>query len=112
MSEQRNSIQGVVFSNSSDAREYGKGGIWYSWINERRQFPEDVKSVFIVMPIDWEEPDIKQNGIVAEWTISEKNINGAQWKLFGDEKSPTMSPSLHWVGMWHGWLENGYLRSC
>lgn len=112
MTEQRHSIQGAVFDNSTEARAHGKGGIWYTLINERRQFPEDVKSVFIVMPVDWGDPDVIQNGIVAEWTISEKNINGAQWKLSGNWKAPTMSPSLHWVGMWHGWLENGYLRSC
>ena len=64
------------------------------------------------MPVNWHNKDVQQNGISCVWTISSKNNNGAQWKLSGTKEAPTMHPSLHWVGMWHGFLENGYLRSC
>ena len=110
MPEQKHSIQGVVFDRSADARAHGKGGIWYTWkVDSRKQFPEDVSSVFIVMPVNWGGCE---RGIVAEWTIDRKNQCNAQWSLSGTYNKPTLSPSLHWVGMWHGWLESGYLRSC
>jgi len=107
------SIQGKVFENSSDAREHGKGGIWYTWKPEtNRQFPQDVSSVMIVMPVNWGEPDVIQKGIICEWTVDHKNQCGAQWTLSGTSEKPTLSPSLHWVNMWHGYLQDGYLKSC
>lgn len=111
--ESKESIQGVVFPTGAEARNHGKGGIWYRWVsNDRRSFPQDVKSVMIVMPVNWGNAGVHERGISAEWTVSEKNVNGAQWSLSGTEDKPTLSPSLHWVGVWHGFLENGFLRSC
>lgn len=112
MQESKESVQGVVFQSGSEARQHGKGGIWYQWLTgDRGVFPQDVKSVMIVMPVNWGE-DVKQRGICAEWTVAEKNDCGAQWTLSGTEDKPTLSPSLHWVGVWHGFLQDGYLRSC
>lgn len=112
--ESRQSIQVVVFEYGSDARTHGKGGIWYSWILETdKRFPDDVASVFIVMPVDWEDvPPEQQKGIVCEWTVSRVNRCGARWALSGTREKPTLSPSLHWVGVWHGWLRDGLLASC
>ena len=112
--ESRQSIQGVVFGCGSDARAHGKGGIWYTWISgTAREFPRDVASIFIVMPVDWEEiPPEQQKGIVCEWTVNRVNGCGARWSLSGTREKPTLSPSLHWVGVWHGWLRCGMLESC
>ena len=37
-----------------------------------------------------------------------------KWKF--DENSslqkPTITPSIHWIGKWHGFLTNGELKSC
>jgi len=44
--------------------------------------------------------------------VGHKNPCGAQWSLSGTQEKPTLSPSLHWVGVWHGWLQDGFLRSC
>jgi len=113
MSQSTESIQGVVFGCSGDAREHGKGGIWYTWIEgSPRNFPEDVESLMIVMPVNWGEPDVIQKGIICEWTVSKKNQCGAQWSLSGTRDKPTLSPSLHWVNVWHGWLRDGFLQSC
>lgn len=108
------SIQGVVYSSPTDARAHGKGGIWYIWkIGSARKFPDDVASVFIVMPVNWgADLDVKQMGVACEWTINRPNPNGAQWSLSGKRDEPTLSPSLNWVGVWHGWLQDGYLKSC
>lgn len=107
------SIQCRVFPSGSEAREFGKGGLWYRWITgSRGEFPQDVKSVMIVMPVNRIDEDVTERGIVAEWMVSEKNPCGAQWRLSGTEDKPTLSPSLHWVGVWHGFLQDGFLRSC
>lgn len=34
------------------------------------------------------------------------------WHWDGNEEKPTLNPSLHWVGRWHGWLKAGRLVSC
>lgn len=108
------SVAGKVFGCSGDARAHGKGGIWYTWRKDsKRSFPEDVASVFIVMPVNWgETPDKQQRGIVCEWTVDRVNQCGARWSLSGTREAPTLSPSLHWVGVWHGWLRDGQLTSC
>lgn len=39
--------------------------------------------------------------------------NGPQvWGWDGDENAPTIVPSIHYQGYWHGFMEKGYLRSC
>jgi hypothetical protein len=39
--------------------------------------------------------------------------NGVRvWSWDGNLDKPTLAPSLHWTGDWHGHLENGYLKSC
>ena len=45
----------------------------------------------------------------AEWTIDHKNHCGASWEWDGNEERPTLKPSLHWEGTWHGWVRNGML---
>lgn len=34
------------------------------------------------------------------------------WEWDGNQESPTLSPSVHHVGHWHGWLRNGVWESC
>jgi hypothetical protein len=113
MAESKESVQGVVFKDSHDARNHGKGGIWYRYKeNSLRRFPEDVNAVLINMPCDWPDGEKAIKGIPAEWSVDHKNKCGAQWSLTGTFDKPTLSPSLHWVGIWHGFLQEGYLRSC
>lgn len=107
------SVQCVVFADSAAARAYGKGGIWFRWIEgSDRRFPDDVQSVMICMPVNWGEADVVKNYVVAEWAVSYRNVCGAQWSLSGTIDKPTLSPSLNWVGVWHGFLTDGYLASC
>ena len=44
---------------------------------------------------------------ITPWTINHKNSCDAQWSWDGDEDSPTLTPSLHCVGYWHGWVRGG-----
>lgn len=34
------------------------------------------------------------------------------WGWDGNEESPTLTPSIHDVGNWHGYLKAGLLESC
>lgn len=115
------SVQGVVFPAIADAVAHGHGGIAYEWKEgDGRQFPQDVKSVLIVMPVDWgdvndpgEDAEYRRGeGVLIGWSVDHKNHCGAQWQLSGTHAKPTLSPSLNWVGMWHGWLRDGQLVSC
>ena len=45
----------------------------------------------------------------SRWTIDYKNLSGASWSWDGNEDQPTLSPSLHAVGEWHGWVRQGVL---
>lgn len=48
--------------------------------------------------------------IYNEWTINHKNDCDASWTWDGNEQKPTLSPSLHDVGIWHGWVQAGMLK--
>lgn len=34
------------------------------------------------------------------------------WGWDGNEEAPTLTPSIHALGEWHGWLRSGKLESC
>jgi len=34
------------------------------------------------------------------------------WAWDGNRDAPTLNPSVHDVGHWHGWLRNGVWESC
>ncbi|OJU12767.1 MAG: hypothetical protein BGN85_08890 [Alphaproteobacteria bacterium 64-11] len=34
------------------------------------------------------------------------------WEWDGNMEAPTLSPSVHHVGHWHGWLQGGVWKSC
>lgn len=43
------------------------------------------------------------------WSIGYVNHSGASWSWDGDDQRPTLTPSLHAVGIWHGWVRGGEL---
>ena len=45
----------------------------------------------------------------SRWTIDHPNHCNASWSWDGDEDKPTLNPSLHAVGIWHGCVRNGQL---
>lgn len=34
------------------------------------------------------------------------------WEWDGNEEKPTLKPSVHTRGHWHGWIKNGRMVSC
>ena len=51
----------------------------------------------------------QEGGATSSWSIDFPNHNGAKWSWDGNEDKPTLSPSLHWIGVWHGRVRNGQL---
>ena len=47
--------------------------------------------------------------IRSSWIVERPNSQGAQWTWDGSEDEPTLTPSLHAVGEWHGWVRRGEL---
>lgn len=42
-----------------------------------------------------------------------KNVNGGHsWAWDGNLLAPTLTPSVHIFGNWHGWVRAGEMRSC
>jgi hypothetical protein len=41
-------------------------------------------------------------------------VDGSEqsWEWDGNEEVPTLTPSIHHVGCWHGFLTNGEFKSC
>lgn len=42
----------------------------------------------------------------------QKPATSPSWEWDGNWEAPTLSPSVHHVGHWHGWLRNGVWESC
>jgi hypothetical protein len=41
------------------------------------------------------------------------SVNGGHsWEWNGNTTKPTLSPSVHAVGCWHGWVREGRMVSC
>lgn len=63
------------------------------------------KRIFVVaIPIDK-----NLHPLWSQWTIDHKNHCGAQWNWDGNETEPTLKPSLHANGIWHGFVRKGML---
>ena len=45
----------------------------------------------------------------SRWNITKPNMGGHQWRWDGNEDEPTLRPSLHDVGLWHGYVKGGVL---
>lgn len=107
------SIQGTVFNTREEACKHGKGGIWYEYEDvPNPSFPENVTSVWINMPVCAGPGYSIITWLSCEWTVNRRNFCGAKWSLSGTYQKPTLSPSLNWVDTWHGFLQEGFLKSC
>lgn len=82
----------------------GQIGDW--WIDEARA------SIYIMIPTNPLHPDMPPTINPTRWPYRDPLPNGAVWEFNGDYDRPTLTPSLHWVDMWHGWLRDGELISC
>lgn len=79
-----------------DARAKGVGAFY---------FTHDLKCICAILP---PHPDY-----FSRWAIKPHKLhNGASWTWDRNKENPTLKPSLHWVGSWHGHLTAGKFVSC
>lgn len=69
-----------------------------------KQVPSDQPVIYIALP-----STMKTGYILTRWTINHRNEHNAQWSFDWNWDKPTLQPSLHAVGIWHGWVRNGQL---
>jgi len=95
MAENRTSFDGKRVLNMDEAHQVGLGAFCF----DSREW-----HLLAMMP--------DKNGTP---TLCSFNIGDAKadpyWYWNGDRDKPTLSPSLHWPGHWHGWLRNGRFES-
>jgi hypothetical protein len=44
--------------------------------------------------------------------VSQSHNGGHSWQWDGHEDSPTLTPSVHAIDQWHGWVTKGRMVSC
>lgn len=47
--------------------------------------------------------------VYSRWTINHRNNDGQSWTWDGNLENPTIKPSLHARGIWHGKVTAGFL---
>ena len=53
----------------------------------------------------------RRDWVYSRWPIApETTPKGHSWDFDGDQDAPTLAPSLHAVGCWHGWVRAGQLE--
>lgn len=81
----------------SDLKENGEVGDW--------AFTEGDAAIVIRMPIEG-----YSHGIICEWRLSPVPLpDQDDWQWDGNREAPTLTPSLNWVGVWHGYMREGKL---
>lgn len=49
-------------------------------------------------------------GVLCAWKLSPVPIPDEEdWQWDGNREAPTLTPSLNWVGVWHGYMRAGEL---
>jgi len=64
--------------------------------------PDGTRSMCLQLP----------DGMASIIDIRPCNPGGPSWEWDGNEEQPTLSPSVHAIDRWHGWVRNGRMESC
>ncbi len=81
----------------NDLEENGQVGDW--------AFGHDDSCIYIRIP-----DGINERGSTTPWKLSPVPLpNENDWQWDGNRETPTLTPSLNWVGVWHGWMRAGKL---
>ena len=66
--------------------------------------------LYLALPLELEKEGRNRGWVRSQWSIDRPDPNtGHSWSWDGNEEAPTLSPSLHAVGVWHGWVREGRL---
>lgn len=91
-------------ATADECREIGD----FVWSEER-------DCLYIVLPNATGKPALDSKGEAAldAIRVSRGAACGPRvWGWDGNEDAPTLQPSLHWLNNWHGFLQQGVLKSC
>ena len=55
------------------------------------------------------EPALEGHEVVSIPVARGDGGRGAHWGWDGNEERPTLKPSVHTFGVWHGWIRDGKL---
>jgi len=70
------------------------------------------RTLCLCLPLPKRHPNLPWSWVYSQWTIEHRNSCNAQWSWDGNENAPTLTPSLHAVGVWHGFVTAGKLVEC
>lgn len=68
---------------------------------------DDIYYIYLCLP-----GEIRWSSIQIQRGAQHPNPEVRIWGWDGNEDAPTITPSIHWVGHWHGHLNAGFLQSC
>jgi hypothetical protein len=94
----RENAKGKLRESVTDLLQNGKVGDW--------AFTDDNEKIYIRVPNGTEEGDF---GSCRLSPAPLANVEDWQWD--GNREAPTLTPSIHVVGIWHGFMTNGELVS-
>ena len=89
----------IDMRNVGDDRKIEKLGDFY-WRKE-----SDTHVLWLAIPSDDKERDFYT--VIRILCASTQSNKVWQWN--GDKEKPTLSPSVHTIGYWHGWIRDGRL---
>lgn len=93
------SVPLVIFETGKEAVKHGPGGaVW----------EDDESHLFVMLPGTGRHLD----AIAVTRDQQRAQAESRVWLLTGERSKPTLHPSLHVPGCWHGWLRDGQLISC
>lgn len=100
MGEIRRSAKGQLRKDYQDLAENGVLGDWC--------FERDDTYIVIRLP----DSETTERGSETSFPIMEgPNLTLVHWGWDGNREAPTLTPSLHWIGVWHGWMRAGEIVS-
>jgi hypothetical protein len=71
------------------------GAMWHSSEQPVDSFYAKCNSIMVVLPGK------------TIWPMNEVTREGARWEVSGEIPNVTSSPSINYVGIYHGWVQNG-----
>lgn len=79
-------------------REAPIGATWHAeWLDHPMYVGPDGKAWCVMLPGD------------SEWVIYGRSVNGKGWDITGEIPNITVSPSIHRIGQYHGFIKKGII---
>lgn len=90
----------VAALRTNDIDDHARPGAFEYYVNGRE--PQKIAGMLYACPC----------GCGNVGALDFKPAPSPSWQWDGNLDEPTLSPSVHHVGHWHGWLRKGVWESC